>query len=196
VSDYTAFAKGALAVAGDRPISFEVFADEFGEMARQARLLSSFGRNVYVKIPVTNTHGEPSDELLGELSRKDRVKINVTAVCTLSQVRAVTSALSGGAPAIVSIFAGRIADTGRDPVPLMKEARTIADASGARVELLWASPREPFNVVQAEQAGAHIITIPPEMLKKLDVLGKDLGEYSLETVRMFHDDAKAAGYRL
>jgi len=196
VSDYLAFAEAALEAVGERPISFEVFADEFSEMARQAKRLAELGPNVFVKIPVTNTRGESSEALIRELSVGGGVRVNVTAVCSVEQVRVVTRALSGGAPAVVSVFAGRIADTGRDPIPLMKEARAVADASAASVELLWASPREVLNVVQAEQAGAHIITVPHDMLKKLELFGKDLEEYSLETVRMFHRDAQSAGYTL
>jgi transaldolase len=196
ISDYQAFAKEVLAAIKDRPISFEVFADEFTEMARQARTIASWGANVYVKIPITNTRGDSALPLVTELSVKGGVKLNVTALCTLDQVRGVTQALVGGAPAVVSVFAGRVADTGRDPVPHMREARAICDASGAPVELLWASPRELLNIVQAEQAGAHIITVPPDMLKKMSLFGKDLGEYSLETVQMFHRDAAAAGYEL
>jgi transaldolase len=194
ISDYVAFAKEVLAAIQDRPISFEVFADEFPEMARQAKTIASWGPNVYVKIPITNTRGDSALPLVKELAVGGGVKLNVTAICTLEQVRGVAQALVGGAPAVISVFAGRVADTGRDPVPHMKEARAICDASGASAELLWASPRELLNIVQAEQAGAHIITVPPDMLKKMSLFGKDLGEYSLETVQMFHRDATAAGY--
>lgn len=196
VSDYTGFAKQVLAHVTDRPVSFEVFADDFQGMASQARLIASFATNIYVKIPITNTRGESSLPLVKDLAVNAGIKLNVTALCTLDQVRGAVDALSGGAPAIVSVFAGRIADTGRDPVPVMREARAIIDASRARAELLWASPREILNVLQAEEAGAHIITLLPELLKKLELFGKDLDEYSLETVQMFHNDAKAAGYTL
>jgi transaldolase len=196
VADYVAFAHQVLEHIKDRPISFEVFADEFPEMARQARAIAGWAPNVYVKIPITNTRGESSLPLVKELSNKGRVQLNVTAICTLEQVHGVTQALAGGAPAVVSVFAGRIADTGRDPVPYMKAARAICDASGAAAELLWASPRELLNIQQAEEAGAHIITVPPDMLKKLSLFGKSLGDYSLETVKMFHNDAVAAGYKL
>jgi transaldolase len=196
VQDYAAFARQVLEKIKDRPISFEVFADEFEQMARQAKQIAAWGPNVYVKIPITNTRGDSSLPLVKELSVNGRVQLNVTAICTLEQVRGTTAALAGGAPAVVSVFAGRIADTGRDPMPLMKEARAICDASGAPVELLWASPRELLNIVQAEQAGAHIITVPPDMLKKMALFGKSLAEYSLDTVRMFHGDAEAAGYKL
>jgi transaldolase len=197
ISDYVAFARQVLESIKDRPISFEVFADEFSEMERQARTIASWGSNVYVKIPITNTRGESSLPLVKELSVNGRVQLNVTALCTLEQVLGVTQALVGGAPAVVSVFAGRIADTGTDPVPLMRAARAICDASGASAELLWASPRELLNIVQAEQAGAHIITVPPDMLKKMSTLfGKSLSVFSLETVKMFHGDAQAAGFTL
>jgi transaldolase len=196
LSDYVAFAHQVLAEIKDRPISFEVFADEFEEMARQAKKIAAWGSNVYVKIPITNTRGESSAALIRDLSVNGRVQLNVTALCTLEQVLVTTQALRGGAPAVVSVFAGRIADTGRDPVPLMQAARAICDASGAAAELLWASPRELLNIVQAEQAGAHIITVPPDMLKKMALFGKSLADYSLDTVRMFHSDAAAAGYKL
>jgi transaldolase len=196
VTQYEAFARQVLAEIKDRPISFEVFADEFAEMARQARKIAAWASNVYVKVPITNTRAESSADLVHELSVNARVQLNVTALCTLEQVHLTTQALRGGAPAVVSVFAGRIADTGRDPVPFMKAARTICDASGANAELLWASPRELLNIVQAEQAGAHIITVPPEMLKKMALFGKSLADYSLDTVRMFHADARAAGYEL
>ena len=196
VTDYGAFARQVLAEIKDRPISFEVFADDFDAMARQAKTIAAWGSNVYVKVPITNTKGASSLDLVRDLSVNGRVQLNVTALCTLEQVHHTTQALRGGAPAVVSVFAGRIADTGRDPVTLMKAARAICDASGATAELLWASPRELLNIVQAEQAGAHIITVPPDMLKKMALFGKSLAEYSLETVRMFHADAAAAGYTL
>jgi transaldolase len=196
ISDYVAFARQVLEHIKDRPISFEVFADDFVEMERQARLIASWAPNVYVKIPVTNTRGESAAPLVRELSVQGRVQLNVTAICTLAQVRTISEALVGGAPAVISVFAGRVADTGRDPVPHMREARAIIDASAAPAELLWASPRELLNIVQAEQAGAQIITVPPDMLKKLGLFGKDLGDYSLETVKMFYNDASLAGYSL
>ncbi len=196
VSDYGAFAKQVLDAIRDRPISFEVLADDFAEMGRQARLIASWGPNVYVKVPITNTRGESSLPLVKELSVKDRVQLNVTAICTLEQVHGATQALAGGAPSVVSVFAGRIADTGRDPVPVMKAARSICDSSRAPAELLWASPRELLNIKHAEEAGAHIVTVPPDMLKKLELFGKDLSEFSLETVQMFHRDAVGAGFKL
>lgn len=194
VADYRAFAKAVLAAIPDRPISFEVFSDEFAEMERQAREIATWGEHVYVKIPVTNTRREPATGLIHRLSHAG-VKVNVTAVMTLDQVRDVVEALKGGAPSNVSVFAGRIADTGLDPVPLMGAALEILRAE-PRAELIWASPREVLNVFQAHELGCHIITVSTDILRKLAIVGKDLGDYSLETVRMFHDDAKAAGYRL
>ncbi|HUP45462.1 MAG TPA: transaldolase [Thermoanaerobaculia bacterium] len=194
VTDYESFAREALDAIGDLPISFEVFADEFGEMERQARRISEWGSSIFVKIPVTNTRGESAVPLIGRLSSAG-VKLNVTAILTIDQVRAVTGALDPGVPAIVSVFAGRIADTGRDPVPLMKEARAIM-SSRPKAQLLWASPRELLNVFQAEEAGCHIITVTPEILKKLSMVGKTLEELSLDTVKMFYNDAAAAGFKL
>ena len=178
----------------DRPISFEVFADERGEMLRQARLIASWGSNVYVKIPVTDTRGQSTATVIRELTDSG-VQVNVTALMTLSQVEAVTSTLAGGSPAVISVFAGRVADTGRDPLPLMRAAlETIAPYP--ELELLWASPREILNVRQADDLGVHIITVTHDLLKKLALLGRDLDAFSLETVRMFHDDAATAGYLL
>jgi len=194
ISDYRAFAHGILQAIPDRPISFEVFADEFDEMERQAREIQSWGKNVYVKIPVMNTRKLPSYELVERLSHAG-VQLNVTALLTLDQVRAVTQALRGGAPSVVSVFAGRIADTGLDPVPLMKSALEIVRVE-PRIELLWASPREVLNVYQADEIGCHIITATNDLIKKLSLGGKDLHEFSHETVQMFHDDARAAGYQL
>jgi transaldolase len=195
ISDYRAFAKEVLAAIKDKPISFEVFADDVPEMRRQAREIATWGSNVYVKIPVTNTRRESTESLVRELSGAG-VKLNVTAICTLEQVREVTRALAGGAPSVVSVFAGRIADTGRDPIPLMKEALQICRASAPSAELLWASPRELLNIIQAAEMGCDIITVTPDLLKKLELVGKDLGEFSLETVQMFHRDAQAAGFVL
>ena len=197
VSDYRAFAKEVLAAIKDKPISFEVFADDWPEMRRQAREIATWGDNVYVKIPITNTRREPAAPLVRELSAAG-VKLNVTAICTLDQVRETAQALKGGAPSVVSVFAGRIADTGRDPVPLMKEALGICRAAdpSARMELLWASPRELLNIVQAAEVGCDIITVTPDLLKKLELVGKDLAEFSLDTVQMFFRDAQAAGFKL
>jgi len=195
VADYRAFAREVLAVIRDRPISFEVFADELPEMKRQAREIATWGENVYVKVPITNTRREPATALVRELAGAG-VKLNVTALCTLDQVRDTAQALKGGAPSVISVFAGRVADTGRDPVPLMKEALGICRAADARIELLWASPRELLNIVQAAEIGCDIITVTPDLLAKLPLVGKDLAEYSLETVQMFYRDAQAAGYKL
>jgi len=178
----------------DRPISFEVFSDEFEEMERQARLIAGWGANVYVKIPVSNTKQESAAPLIARLSR-DGLKLNVTALLTVEQVRVVSAALGSGAPAIVSVFAGRVADTGCDPVPIMQEAlHILKDCPGA--ELLWASPREVLNIVQADQIGCDIITATSDILGKLGLLGKDLTEFSLDTVKMFYNDAHAAGFAL
>ncbi len=195
VSDYKAFALDALAAITDKPISFEVFADDFSEMRRQAKDIATWGENVYVKIPITTTQRESAVPLVAELSHAG-VKLNVTAICTLEQVRAAADALRGGAPSVVSVFAGRIADTGRDPMPLMREALAACRAAGTNIELLWASPREVLNIVHAIEVGCDIITVTPDLLKKLELFGKDLGEFSLETVQMFHRDAASAGYVL
>jgi len=194
ISDYRAFAREVLAAVPDRPISFEVFADDQPEMERQAREIASWGDNVYVKIPVSNTAGEPTYRLANRLACSG-VKINVTAIMTLAQVRAVADVVAGGAPCYVSVFAGRIADTGRDPVPHMAEALEILRRS-PNAELIWASPRELLNIFHADSIGCHIITVTNDILNKLELLGKDLDEYSLDTVRMFHDDASSAGFQL
>ena len=194
VADYKAFALQALQAVGGRPISFEVFADEFGQMEKQAHEIASWGKNIYVKIPVTNTSGEFSGPLVERLS-KTGVQVNVTALMTVDQVRRVTERLAQDTPAIISVFAGRIADTGRDPMPIMAEAVKVMKAK-PRAELIWASPRELLNIFQAGQVGCHIITATNDILKKLSLVGKDLDEYSLETVEMFYKDAKAAGYSI
>jgi transaldolase len=178
----------------DRPISLEIFADEFPEMEEQARIIAEWADNVYVKIPISNTKGESSSSLVRRLSH-DGVKLNVTALMTLDQVREVTTALTGGQAANVSVFAGRMADTGRDPVPMMAEAVDILKEA-PNVELIWASPREVLNILQADAIGCHIITATNDILKKLDLLGKDLSDYSLETVKMFRSDAEASGLAL
>ncbi len=192
ITDYEAFARDILASIPDRPISLEVFADTFDEMRRQALGIATWGENVYVKIPVTNTRRESSCDLIHELSHKG-VKLNVTALLTLDQVRDVTAALSGGAPSCVSVFAGRIADTGCDPVPMMAESVRLVSAHPG-MELIWASPRELLNIFQADSIGCHIITATNDILKKLELIGKDLADYSLETVKMFHDDATASKF--
>jgi transaldolase len=194
VTDYEAFARKLLAAVPDRPVSLEVFADEFDEMERQARVIASWGRNVYVKIPVTNTKREFSGPLIRRLSAAG-VVLNVTAVFTLDQVRRVTECLAPGTPAIVSVFAGRIADSGLDPVPLMAEAVNILKAK-PKAELIWASPRELLNIMQADAIGCHIITVTNDILAKLGLIGKDQDDYSLETVHMFHRDAAAAGFTI
>jgi transaldolase len=194
VCDYRAFAQEIIKAIPDRPISFEVFADEFDEMERQAIEIASWGENVNVKIPVTNTRREPSYDLLRRLAAAG-VQCNVTALMTLEQVREVGTALAGGPPSLISVFAGRIADTGRDPVPIMAAAVELL-RSYPHLELIWASPRELLNVFQADEIGCHIITVTNDILKKLDLIGKDLDDYSLDTVKMFHKDAQKAGYSL
>src|SRR5579862_1104890 len=194
VADYAAFARDILGVIRKHPISFEVFADEFSEMERQAEQIASWGENVFVKIPVTNTRREPSLDLICRLSRRG-IKLNVTAILALTQVRDVASALSRGVPSYVSVFAGRVADTGCDPVPLMSAAlEYLRPVDGA--ELLWASPRELLNIFQADAIGCHVITATTDVLKKLSLVGKDLDDYSLDTVKMFYEDAAASGYSI
>src|SRR5215831_1692544 len=194
VKDYQAFAFELLEILRDRPISFEVFADEFQEMERQARLIAAWADNVYVKIPVTNTRGESSMDLVHRLSHSG-VKVNVTAVLTLNQAGLAAAALSGGAPAVISVFAGRIADTGCDPVPIMTAAAQLVSAH-ANIELIWASPRELLNIFQANDAGCHIITLTENVLAKLETVGKDLNDFSRETVLMFRTAAVRSGYQL
>ena len=194
ISDYEAFAHDILQAIPDRPISFEVFADEFDEMERQALKIRTWGENVYVKIPVSNTRQEMSYALVRRLSDAG-VRLNITAILTLSQVQAVADAVKDGPESIVSVFAGRIADTGLDPVPLMSEALEILQAA-PKAELLWASPREVLNIYQANSIGCHIITATNDIIRKLSLASKDLAQYSLETVQMFYDDATRAGYHL
>ena len=194
ISDYEAFAHDILQSIPDRPISFEVFADEFEEMERQALKIKTWGENVYVKIPVSNTRKEMSYNLIQRLSEAG-VRLNITAMLTLDQVQQVADAVRNGPESIVSVFAGRIADTGLDPVPVMKEALEILQ-SAPRAELLWASPREVLNIYQADAIGCHIITATNDIIRKLSLAGKDLAQYSLETVQMFYDDAEKAGYSL
>jgi transaldolase len=192
IADYEGFARSVLEVVTDRPVSFEVFADEPDSMLAQARVIASWGANVNIKIPVTTTRGEFCGRVIETLSREG-VILNVTAIMTNEQVTQVTARLAPQTPAIVSVFAGRIADTGRDPVPLMREAVSIL-RDRPKAQLLWASPRELLNLFLADAAGCHIITVTQDLLTKLGLLAKDLGEYSLETVRMFHRDATSAGY--
>jgi transaldolase len=194
LTDYRAFAHSILEAIPDRPISFEVFSDDFGDMERQAREIATWGDNVYVKIPVTNTRREPAYELVRRLSNEG-VKLNITAIMTIDQVRNVVDAVKNGAPSCISVFAGRIADTGRDPVPIMTECLAILKAA-PRAELIWASPRELLNIIQADVIGCHIITVTNDILKKLPLVGKDLGDYSLDTVKMFFEDGRKAGFSL
>ena len=194
ISDYEAFARSVLEKIPDRPISFEVFADDFSEMERQARIIATWGKNVYVKIPVTNTKRETAYDLCHRLA-SDGIQLNVTALMTLAQVRDVAGAIGTAAPACVSVFAGRVADTGVDPVPLMAAAMELLRPFPNQ-ELIWASPRELLNVFQADAIGCHIITVTNDILKKLSLVGKDLADYSLDTVQMFHRDATSAGFKL
>ena len=194
IRDYRAFAKEMLRLIPDRPISFEVFSDDFHEMERQAAEIASWGQNVYVKIPVTNTKGEPAYDLAGRLSHAG-VKLNITAIMTLEQVRGVLVKLSPKTSSYISIFAGRIADTGRDPVALMAAAVELLKIVPS-AELIWASPRELLNVFHAEAIGCHIITVTNDILKKLKLVDYDLLQYSLDTVKMFYEDARSAGFTL
>ena len=194
ISDYAAFARDMLDVIAGAPVSFEVFADDFDEMEAQALEIASWGDNVYVKIPITNTRGETSVPLVERLSAQ-KVQVNVTAMMTLDQVRYVAEALREETPAVVSVFAGRIADTGLDPAPLMREAVGILE-SRPKAELLWASPRELLNIFHADEVGCHIITVTHDLLGKLSGVGKGLEQFSLETVEMFYRDASAAGYTI
>jgi transaldolase len=194
VNDYETFARRVLAAITDRPVSFEVFADDFPSMAEQARAIATWGPNVNVKIPVSTTKGQPSNELIRGLS-SEGVTLNITAIFTLDQVRGVASALDPSTPAIVSVFAGRVADTGVDPIPHMRACKEIL-ASRPKAELLWASTRELLNIFHAEEAGCDIVTVPNEFLAKLNLIDKDLSEYSRETVQLFYKDATAAAYQI
>jgi transaldolase len=194
VIDYERFARDVLDVVREVPVSFEVIADSFDDMARQAREIATWADNVYVKIPITNTSAESSVSLIRELS-SDGLKLNVTALTTLEQVESMSSSLNSEVPSIVSVFAGRIADTGVDPVPVMAEALKIL-APLPKAELLWASPRELLNVIQADNCGCHIITVTHDLLRKLSGLGRDLSTVSLDTVTMFYDDAVQSGLTL
>ena len=194
ISDYEKFSRQVLEKISDRPISLEVFSDEFDEMERQARKIASWGKNVYVKIPVTNTRRESSLDLVRRLAAEG-VQLNVTALMTNDQVSMTSDALGSHVPAYISVFAGRVADTGRDPVPQMKAAVKIMSAYPNQ-ELIWASPRELLNIFQADEIGCHVITVTHDILKKLTLVGKDLDEYSLDTVKMFYADAQKAGFKL
>ena len=194
IDDYETFARKAIQAIPDRPLSFEVFSDDLQEMKRQALRISGWGENVYVKIPVTNTQGVSTAEIARELSLAG-VKLNITAMMTFEQVYGMSTALQGGAPSFLSVFAGRVADTGRDPLPIMASCVELLGLRPGQ-ELIWASPRELLNVFQADAIGCHIITVTVDILRKLNATGKDLGQFSLETVRMFYEDAKKAGFEL
>ncbi len=194
VTNYASFAKEILSVIKDKPISFEVFSDEFNEMERQAKIISAWAPNVYVKIPITNTKGQSSSELIKKLS-KEGVKLNVTAILTVPQVEVVANSLDPKKPAIISVFAGRIADTGVDPMPIMRKAKEIL-SKYPNFELLWASTRELYNIYQAEEVGADIITVTHDILKKLAMVGYDHHTLSIETVKMFYEDGQKVGYTL
>jgi transaldolase len=194
ITDYKSFALDVLKDIPDKPISFEVFSDDFEEMERQAIQIANWGKNVYVKVPITNTHSESACDLVRKLSKR-RIKLNVTALMTLKQVREVVESLDPEVPSYISVFAGRIADTGVDPLPIMREAVELI-GNGTKAELIWASPRELLNVFHADSVGCHIITATNDILKKLELIGKDLDEYSLDTVKMFYKDAKTAGFSL
>ena len=194
IKDYIEFAKDILKEIKDKPVSFEVFADELSEMQRQAFEIASWGSNVYVKIPICNTKQQSTETIIKALS-SENVKLNITAILSLEQVRTVADSLNTEQSAFVSVFAGRIADTGRDPIPYMIEALKILELL-PKAELLWASPREVLNVYQAEEIGCHIITATNNILKKLSLFNKNLNEYSLDTVKMFYNDAKKAGYKI
>ena len=194
IKDYEAFAKDILSTIKEKPISFEVFSDDFDEMEKQAMKITSWADNVYVKIPVTNTKKESSKELIKRLVEK-KVKLNITAIMTLDQVKTVLSVLDNKVPSIISVFAGRIADTGKDPIPLMKECVTAMKIN-PKSELLWASPRELLNIIQADQIGCHIITVTKDVIKKLKLVNYDLEDYSLDTVKMFYKDAVDAGFKI
>ena len=194
IKDYEAFAKDILSTIKEKPISFEVFSDDFDEMEKQAMKITSWADNVYVKIPVTNTKKESSKELIKRLVEK-KVKLNITAIMTLGQVKTILSVLDNKVPSIISVFAGRIADTGKDPISLMKECLTEMKIN-PKSELLWASPRELLNIIQADQIGCHIITATKDIIKKLKLANYDLEDYSLDTVKMFYKDAVDAGFKI
>ena len=194
ISDYKAFAMDILGLICEKPISFEVFSDEFPEMERQAMEIASWGENVYVKVPITNTRKEPIYPLIQKLVAR-KVKLNVTALMTLEQVKGTVEVLNPAVPSYISVFAGRIADTGRDPLPLMVDSLKVMKTN-PKAELIWASPRELLNIFQADEIGCHIITVTNDILKKLSLIGYDLSEYSLDTVKMFYKDGKAAGFEI
>ena len=194
IKDYEVFAKDILSTIKEKPISFEVFSDDFNEMEKQAMKITSWADNVYVKIPITNTKKESSKELIKRLAKK-KIKLNITAIFTVDQVKTTLSALDNNVPSIISVFCGRIADTGRDPIPLMSDCLKEMKIN-SKSELLWASPREIFNIIQADQIGCHIITVTKDVIKKLQFINYNLEEYSLDTVKMFHKDAVEAGFKI
>ncbi len=194
IKDYKIFAKSVLKEIKTKPISFEVFSDDFAEMEKQAKEIASWADNVYVKIPITNTKKESSISLIKSLAKND-IKLNITAIMTLDQVKSVTSALNTNTPSIISVFAGRIADTGQDPIPLMKESLNVMKTN-TKSELLWASSRELLNIFQAEEIGCHIITVTKEIISKLKFINYDLSEYSLDTVKGFYKDALDAKFKI
>jgi transaldolase len=194
ITDYETFAREALEAIPDLPLSFEVFADDFEEMERQALKIRDWGENVYIKIPITNTKGESAVPLLERLAAQG-VKVNVTAMMTADQVRQALAVIKNGPAAYVSVFAGRVADTGRDPVPVMAEVMEMLKDT-PQIELIWASPREVYDIIRANEIGCHIITVTYDLLAKMTLFGKNLDDFSLETVKMFYDDANSAGYRL
>jgi transaldolase len=195
ITDYRSFCLDILKSITTKPVSFEVFSDDFAEMKKQAMEIKSWGENVYVKIPIMNSKGESSIPLVKELAHAG-VKLNVTAIFTMDQTLETCYAVKGGAPSIVSIFAGRIADSGRDPRPLMKGASLICETLDKNIELLWASTREVYNIVEAEESGCHIITVPPDIIKKMSGFNRDLTQLSLDTVKTFKADSEAAGFKL
>ena len=194
IKDYETFAKDILSTIKEKPISFEVFSDDFDDMEKQAMKITSWADNVYVKIPVTNTKKQSSKELIRRLADK-KVKLNITAIMTTDQVKTVLSVLNKNVPSIISVFAGRIADTGRDPIPLMKDCLNEMKIN-SKSELLWASPRELLNIIQADQIGCHIITVTKDIIKKLQFINYDLEEYSLDTVKMIYKDAVDANFKI
>ena len=194
IKDYEVFAKDILSTIKEKPISFEVFSDDFNEMEKQAMKITSWADNVYVKIPITNTKKESSKELIKRLAKK-KIKLNITAIFTVDQVKTTLSALDNNVPSIISVFCGRIADTGRDPIPLMSDCLKEMKIN-SKSELLWASPRELLNIIQADQIGCHIITVTKDIIKKLQFINYNLEEYSLDTVKMFHKDAVEAGFKI
>jgi len=194
IKDYEVFAKDILSTIKEKPISFEVFSDDFNEMEKQAMKITSWADNVYVKIPITNTKKESSKELIKRLAKK-KIKLNITAIFTVDQVKTTLSVLDNNVPSIISVFCGRIADTGRDPIPLMSDCLKEMKIN-SKSELLWASPRELFNIIQADQIGCHIITVTKDVIKKLQFINYNLEEYSLDTVKMFHKDAVEAGFEI